>query len=165
MRVLLPTLFFVASALSSPVVWFGIGQNTDLSMEIGFSYGNWGANIYNAGNYDYAKKDVIDSRPPHTLYVVERDKVVGGIFGLDVMYFIKLWKLRPFIEGGFTITEKRNLAISTNILDRGAIYTLSRRNKLGFAGGVGTIFIHGLLLIGIEYHTEKGIVGQFGFAF
>lgn len=145
--------------------WFGVGQNTDLSMELGFSYENWGVNIYNAGNYDYASGEVIDSSPPHTQYVVEEDRRIGGTIGLDVMYFVRLWKFRPFVEGGITIEERRDIAVSTNILDRGARYTLNRRNKLGFAGGAGLQFRHNLWLIGIEFHTAKGIIGQLGVVF
>jgi len=145
--------------------WFGIGQNTDLSMEVGFSYKNWGANIYNAGNYDYGVDEVIDSKPTHTQYVVERDKRISGTIGIDLMYFVNVWKFKPFVEGGITIEEFRDLAVSTNILDRGAIYTLNRRNKLGFAGGVGIQFRHNLLLVGLEIHTAKGVMGQIGFSF
>ena len=159
-------LLTAGSCFASDVsFWFGIGQNKDLSMEIGYSYKNYGANIYNAGNYDYAEGEVINSRPPHTSYVVEKGRKVGGTIGMDVMYFVNLWKFRPFVEGGFTVEEKRDIAVSTNILDKGALYTLNRKTKLGFAGGAGLQFRYKLLLIGVEFHTAKGIIGQVGFAF
>ena len=159
-------ILLAGSCFASEVgFWFGIGQNKDLSMEIGYSYKNYGANIYNAGNYDYTESEVIDSSPPHTQYVVEEGRRIGGTIGLDVMCFVKVWKFKPFVEGGFTVEEKRDIAVSTNILDKGALYTLNRRTKLGFAGGAGLQFRYKLLLIGVEFHTAKGIIGQVGFAF
>ena len=165
---ILAGLLIASSCFASDVsVWFGIGQaKEDVSAEIGLSYKNWGANIYNAGSYDYSDGEVENSRPPHNSYVVEKGRIVGGVIGIDVMYLFPVWKLRPFIEGGLTFKEKRDVAISTAVLDRGTKYTLSKKTKIGVAGGVGAFYrMDNGLTFGMELHTEKGIVGLMGVLF
>ena len=166
-KVILAGILVAGSCFASEVgMWFGIGQGKeDVSFELGMSYKNWGVNIYNAGSYDYSSGEVNDSKPPHTSYVVEKDRVVGGVIGIDVMYFVQVWKLRPFVEGGLTIKEERDIAVSASDVDRGALYTLNKKTKFGIAGGAGVLYQHKNVLLGAEIHTEKGIMGLAGVRF
>ena len=166
-RGILAGLLIASSCFASDVsMWFGVGQaKEDISVEIGLSYKNWGANIYNAGSYDYSDGEVEDSRPPHNSYIVEKDRIVGGVIGIDLMYIFQVWRLNPFVEGGLTFKEKRDVAISTAVLDRGTRYTLSKKTRIGVAGGVGIFYNLKNFRLGVELHTEKGIMGLIGVSF
>lgn len=146
-------------------VWLSAGtKNSNSSFALGGRLENLGFEIGGRTGGDYKKDDLLDYPVPHSDYTRLGKKSVDGNIGFDVLGFLSpLPQVSLYAGLGAYFQEYREVARS-NVT--GWQYTQSKttETELSLSGGM-QFFPSEMIMLGIGYHSSRGVNGQIGLRF
>lgn len=160
--------FFLISTearANGPAAWLSVGEmDGNTGFAVGFRGVDLGIEIGGINESDYSSSDMYDYPVPHTDFTDLGRQKVDSAIGFDVLGFYNASKRLSFFGGlGVYFQEYRRVAESNLSF---LLYTESQETEAeaAFSGGI-QFFPSNALVLGIGYHSIRGINGQIGVRF
>lgn len=163
--IVLSFMLFASEARAiTPAAWLSVGgKDGNTGFAVGFRGQELGVEIGGINESDYSSDDVFDYPAPSSFFTDLGEQKVDSAVGFDILGFYNPSKQVSFFGGlGLYFQEYRRIARSTALL----LYTEAKDTEAeaAFSGGV-QFFPSGSLMLGIGYHSIRGLNGQIGMRF
>lgn len=149
----------------TPAAWLSVGaKDGNTGFAVGFRGQELGVEIGGINESDYSSDDIYDYPVPHLNFTDLGEQKVDSAVGFDVLGFYNPSKQVSLYGGlGLYFQEYRRIARS-NL--SALLYTEAKDTEAeaAFSGGV-QFFPSGSLMLGIGYHSIRGLNGQIGMRF
>lgn len=160
-------LISTESLANGPAAWLSVGEKDgNTGFAVGFRGVDLGIEIGGINDSDYSSSDMYDYQIPFIdQYTIDLGKhKVDSAIGFDVLGFYNASKRLSFFGGlGLYFQEYRRIMLDDWT---GLLYTESQETEAeaAFSGGI-QFFPSSALVLGIGYHSIRGINGQIGIRF
>ena len=150
---------------AGPAAWLSVGEKDgNTGFAVGFRGVDLGIELGGINESDYSSSDISDYPAPFTGFFDLGKQKVDSAIGIDVLGFYNASKQLSFYGGlGLYFQEYRRIAQDDVTL---LLYTEAEETEAeaAFSGGI-QFFPSNAVLLGIGYHSIRGINGQIGMRF
>lgn len=149
----------------TPAAWLSVGgKDGNTGFAVGFRGHELGVELGGINESDYSSDDVYDEPVPHLNFTDLGEHKVDSTVGFDVLGFYNPTS-QLSLFGGLGLYFQEYIRIARSNVS-GLLYTEAKDTEAeaAFSGGV-QFFPTGSLMLGIGYHSIRGLNGQIGMRF